>query len=186
MMTAGRKAGLFLFAALAAIVPVFPQEEEAEEEKAPVPQTIPQGLLRPQWGEFPRYPQDLVIGELGQGGAPPEAYRFARDLLSGLILEDRSGTILSGIDEPRLDTLLGEIKAVEPLRYRLGGGREEADGAVSFLVRLIGRERWLSGELYLRQEEEWGLDDLILEEPRDLAERQEPYRFDFTPYGRFY
>jgi hypothetical protein len=188
MMRAGRKVGLVLALALAGVAPVFSQEAvEAEEEEAPVSQPIPPALLRPPRGESSRYPQDVVIGELGQGEAPPEAYRFARNLLSGLILEDRSGTIHSGIDTALLDRLLEELKAVEPLKYRIGGGREEADGAVSFLVRFLGRERWISGELYLRREEEtWELDDLILEEPRDSAGRYEPYRFDFTPYGRFY
>jgi hypothetical protein len=194
MMRAGRKVGLFLVLALAGVTPVFPQEEEtAEGEEAPVSQTIPQTLIRPQRGEDPRYPQDVVIGELGTGEASPEVYRFARNLLAGLILEDRSGTILSGIDPALLDRLLEELKAVEPLKNRIGGGREVADGAVSFLVRFMGRERWISGELYLRQEEgeegeegKWGLDDLVLEEPRDSAARHEPYRFDFSPYGRFY
>jgi hypothetical protein len=183
MMTAGRKAGLFLVAALAGAAPVFSQDGEAE---SPVPQTIPQGLLQPRRGEFPRYPQDMIIGELGQGSAPAEAYRFARNLLSGLVLKNLGETGFSGIAAARLDALSEELKAVEPLRYRLGGGREEADGTVSFVVRLVGRERWVSGELYLRQEEDWELDDLILEESREIAERQEPYRFDFTPYERFY
>ncbi|MDR1058063.1 MAG: hypothetical protein LBL43_00820 [Treponema sp.] len=183
MMTAGRKAGLFLAAALAGAAPVFSQDGEDE---SPVPQTIPQGLLQPWRGEFPRYPQDIVIGELGQGKAPAEAYQFARNLLSGLVQKGGGGTGSSGVGAARLDALSEELKAVEPLKYRLGGGREEADGTVSFVVRFIGRERWISGELYLRQEEEWELDDLILEESRDIAERQETYRFDFTPYERFY
>ena len=69
----------------------------------------------------------------------------------------------------------------------------EADGSVSFLVRFLGSEESIAGELYLVKAEEpnseiarWQLDDFILEEKRELSEIRDSYRYDFSPYERFY
>ena len=124
------------------------------------------------------------------------------------------------------ESLQEEINSIEPRAYRLGRGKIEADRCVSFLVRFMGYEESITGELFLRREEEsgssgtavsveppaetggsegaeesaettgssgtkgsqfrWLLDDLILEEKRSLAEIRDSYRFDFSPYERFY
>jgi hypothetical protein len=46
----------------------------------------------------------------------------------------------------------------------------------------------MAGELFVRQEEggNWILDDLVLEEKKALSEIRDSYRFDFSPYERFY
>ena len=180
--------------------------------------TIPNTLLRPERGEAPRYPKDLVIGELGQGNAPAEAYQFARELLSALITGTGNAPALEGTTSLITDDLVETIKSIEPRSYRLGGGRTEADGTVSFLIRFLGHEESITGELFLRQqyaqqyaeehteaiseleetdveadkeekvnnELKWFLDDLILEEKRALSEIRDSYRYDFSPYERFF
>ncbi len=45
------------------------------------------------------------------------------------------------------------LSVVNPRYFRLGSGREEPDGSVSFLVRFAGREQGITGELYIRFEE---------------------------------
>jgi hypothetical protein len=149
--------------------------------------TIPDALRIPQHGEAPRYPKDVVIGELGQGRAPEEAYRYARLYLEALLAGDREAPALLKAGKALADRLFEELEPIEPRQFRLGGGREEDDGTVSFLVRFLGREKGKAGELFLLlKDETWQTDDLLLEEEQDLAEIQEAYRFDFSPYERFY
>jgi hypothetical protein len=176
---------LFLGAVFLAIAG-FSYSQEAESA-VPPGGTIPETLLQPQRGEAPRYPRDVVIGELGQGDAPDGAYRFARSLLSALVTGSRGSPPLSSLDAGFLEETLGGLDAINPRTYHLGGGREEPDGSISFLFRFVGREQGISGELYLRTEtEEWQLDDLVLEEPRDLSPGGDEYHYDFSPYERFF
>ena len=186
--------------------------------------SIPGALLRPQRGEAPRYPRDLVIGELGQGEAPDEAYRLARDILSALTTEAENAPALAGTASLITGDLIETIRSIEPRAYRLGGGRNEADGSVSFLMRFFGPEESITGELFMRLEkrkeekkeesedaeidepgeingtaaantvvaangiaaEKWVLDDFILEEKRALSDIRDSYRYDFSPYERFF
>jgi hypothetical protein len=113
---------------------------------------LPDSLARPQKGEAPRYPQDVIIGALGRGAASEEAYAFAKRTLEGCL----NGQALPA--EVRAGSE-GAIAAIAPQKVRLGGGREEAaagsDGgtAASFLFRFIGRESWIAGEIYVRYRE---------------------------------
>jgi hypothetical protein len=127
---------------------IFPQENGAGEPGAG---TIPGVLLRPERGEALRYPEDTVIGAMDRGSAPESAWLFAGDLLSALVAGNKSA--LTGVDTLTLDNLLGSLGEIEAQSWRLGSGREEADGSVSFLVRFIGRDQWVTGELYLRPRE---------------------------------
>ncbi|MDR2536205.1 MAG: hypothetical protein LBD29_09275 [Treponema sp.] len=171
------------FAGLILIYLVAAGEAMAENGNETVPETI----RRPQYGEAPRYPQDTVIGPLGPGDAPEEAFSFAQNLLRGVIAKNQEAPVLAGLGEAFIKNLFETLEPVNPQRYRLGGGREEPDGSTSFLVRFVGREQWITGELFLRFEEDrWILDDLILEEPRDISNSGETYRFDFSPYERFF
>ena len=148
---------------------------------------LPEVVRRPQKGEAPRYPRDTVIGELGPGNAPPAAYRFARNLLAALMGNNRNSRYLQEIDKDRLEGLTAPIKPLAPRKFRVGGGKAEGDGAVSFLFRYIGREQGIAGELYLRlEEQDWLLDDIIFEDARSVTEPGEPYPYDFTPYERFF
>ena len=163
--------------------PTVPPEEPVFNRS-----TIPDALRRPQRGsETPRYPRDAVIGELGRGAAYEDAYRYARNLLQGVLSGSRESALLAGARQPPLDELFTGLEGLNPQQYRLGGGREEADGATSFLFRFIGRDMSLAGELYVRQEEsKWQLEDILVEEAQTLSERGNTYKFDFSPYERFF
>ncbi|MDR2078814.1 MAG: hypothetical protein LBP74_03705 [Treponema sp.] len=167
--------------------------EELLEEPAPEAVfnrgTIPETLRQPQRGnESPRYPRDAVIGELGRGLADEEAYLYARNVLEGVLSGNRESALLAGAAQSLLEDLFTGLEPLSPQKYRLGGGREEADGATSFLFRFLGRDMSLAGELYLRLvDEKWQLEDILVEEARAISEKgMNTYRFDFSPYERFF
>jgi hypothetical protein len=151
--------------------------------------TLPPELHRPQYGEAPRFPRDYWIGELGRGDAGEEAYRFALGFVEGLA---------GGGSEQTPEHIKASLEALEGFEIRnvrIGGGRIEADGSVSFLVRFLGREEAVTGELFFRQEQDpedaegsvWYPDDLILDQRRPLGEsRYGPENVDLTPYERFF
>jgi hypothetical protein len=163
--------------------------EKAEQPLVFNQGTVPEELRRPQRGdEAMRYPRDAVIGELGQGAADDAAYRYARNLFQGVLTGNRESALLVQAKPALLEELFTGLEAVSPLGYRIGGGREEPDGSTSFLFRFIGREKGLAGELYLRRTEAgaWALEEVIVEEARDISEKGSTYRFDFSPYERFF
>jgi hypothetical protein len=145
---------------------LFSQNLEIPDEEPMQSQTIPPELWRPSRGESPRFPIDTVIGELGRGEASEEAYRFARSVAEALMTAKSSDPSLSGMSQAELDGFFEAIREVGPESFRLGSGRQEPDGAVSFFLRFIGREKGITGELYIRTEEESRLpagDDLAAE-----------------------
>jgi hypothetical protein len=175
--------------------------------------SIPEALLRPQRGEAPRYPVDTVIGPLGRGESSAEAYLFARKVSAALTAGNRNDPSLSGMNSVSLEAFVSELGGISPQAYRLGGGREEPDGAVSFMVRFLGRDMGITGELYIRFRESepaaaepaeaaeaaeapaavartvpaiWIFEDLILEEPLERVTEEDTQRFDFPPYERFF
>jgi len=169
------------------------------QESAPSRGSIPEALLRPGHGEAPRYPIDTVIGELGRGQASEAAFNFANMICEGLLSGDMNNAFLITVSSSLRENYLSTIEIIGPLSYRIGGGREEVDGAVSFLVRFIGREHGISGELYVRNRTRvnqetgvstsaWIFEDLLLDEAKDrMVEQQESiYRYDFNPYERFF
>jgi len=115
--------------------------------------SIPEELLRPRRDEAPRYPVDMVIGPLGQGSAPREAYETARRAAEALLAGSMSAPILSTVNRVFLEGCMSALNGINPRFFRLGGGREEPDGSVSFLVRFAGREEGITGELFVRLEE---------------------------------
>jgi hypothetical protein len=136
---------------------------------------------------------DLVVGALDQGSVPDGAYRFAREVMEAFAAEARSAPVLSAVNSVSREALFSSLKEIDPRKFRLGSGREEADGAISFLVRFMGREQGIAGELYIRtaeaaagEDHPWQFDDLILEEPLSLEEGQEGRAFDLPPYERFF
>jgi len=111
---------------------------------------IPEELLRPRREEAPRYPIDTVIGPLGQGRASPEAYRFARGVAEALLEGNATASSLSTANSALVENCLSALNAVNPRYFRIGNGRDEPDGSVSFLVRFAGREEGVIGELFIR------------------------------------
>ncbi|WP_461248059.1 hypothetical protein [Treponema sp. R6D11] len=164
--------------------------------------SIPEELLRPKRGEAPRYPIDIVIGELGKGTASDAAFSFANYIGSAFLSGNMENSALASIDSVLRQSLLSSLDVISPLSFRLGGGREEADGAVSFLIRFIGKDQGITGELYIRYTSRqskgedgevktsgrWIFEELLLEEPKDrnVEEKESIYRNDFYPYERFY
>jgi len=115
--------------------------------------SIPEELLRPRREETPRYPIDTVIGPLGQGTAPREAYEIARRTAEALLAGSKNAPILSTVNSVFLESCMNALNGITPRLYRLGGGRTGPDGSVSFLVRFAGREQGITGELFIRLEE---------------------------------
>jgi hypothetical protein len=136
-------AALFLLGATS----IFPQDELAQRG------SIPEELLRPRKSEAPRYPIDTVIGELGQGSAPKEAYEIARNAAAALLSGNKDASVLSRVSKVYLEGWMDILNDANPQVYRLGGGREEPDGSVSFLVRFAGRDMGITGELFVRAQE---------------------------------
>jgi len=164
--------------------------------------SIPEELLRPGRGESPRYPIDIVIGDLGRGRASAGAFSYAGTITAALISARPDHPLLASINSELRDSYLIAIDVINPISVRIGGGRIEPDGAASFLVRFMGREQSITGELYLRyvsrpslenEGEEassgyWIFDELLLEEPRDreIEFKEAMQRLDYFPYERLY
>ena len=115
--------------------------------------SIPEELLRPRRDEAPRYPIDTVIGPLGQGRAPQEAYEVAKSTAAALVAGNIDVPVLSSVNRVFLEGCMSRLNTINPQFFRLGSGREEPDGSVSFLVRFVGREQGITGELFIRFEE---------------------------------
>jgi len=179
-----------------------PQTEAAREEPQRSRGSIPEALMRPARTETPRLPIDTVIGALGRGNASEEAFSFAKAVCDGLLSADMRHYALSSINSALRETYISALEIITPLSFRIGGGREEIDGAFSFLVRFIGRDQGITGELYIRlvtrrvqvNDEEystqrnWVFEELLLEEAKDreVEHRESIYRYDFNPYERFF
>jgi len=152
-------------------------------------EAVPELLLRPERGEAPRYPKDLVIGDLGPGEASEGAYLYARSILTAMAAGRRDASVLVNSDFSFAESIFDNIRSIRPKDSRLGGGRNEPDGCVSFLFRIIGQQESITGELFIRLAESsgrWLLDDLILEGKRALSDIRDSYRYNFSPYERFY
>jgi hypothetical protein len=185
---------LFLFISMFA----FPQETENNPSRG----SIPEELLRPKRGEAPHYPIDIVIGELGQGTASDSAFSFANYICSGFLSGNADNPALAQVNLTMRESILSSLEIINPANFRIGGGREEVDGAVSFLVRFIGKDMGITGELYIRyvtrQSQEidgeikstgnWTFEELLLEEPkdRDMEQKESVNLQDFYPYERFF
>jgi hypothetical protein len=135
---------------------------------------------------------------------PAGARQAALEIIAALSAGNREAPALAFIGPMTRGELLLSLEEIRPRSYRVGEGREEPDGSCSFLVRFLGREMGIAGELYLRfrlpQPEDseesapaappaagaWVLDDLLLEEKRRLGEIVEEPLFDLPPYERLY
>ena len=193
------KIACFLLGTAALLLGISPQGVFSQGGEMGIMQarTIPDELRRPQRGETPRIPFDVVIGDLGRGEAPVDAYRFARNILSALADGNYEAPVLAGFPRTLVQRYIGEIGGIELRSFRIGGGKVEADGEVSFLVRFLGHQYSITGELFIRQREapaeasppatgQWLLDDLVLEESMSLSEIRSMNRFIFSPYERFF
>jgi len=124
-------------------------------------------LLRPRRDEAPRYPIDTVIGTLGRGQAPQEAYDIAQNAAAAFLAGNMNASVFSPVNKVFVEGCMSMLNAINPQFYRIGSGREEPDGSVSFLVRFVGREQGITGELYVRFEE-------LRPDPPPVASEPEP------------
>ena len=151
--------------------------------------SIPESLFRPSRGEAPHYPADIIIGDLGRGNASAAAFSFANSVAAGLVSGQAAHPALASINSTSRDNYLSSLRVIAPENFRVGSGRAEADGTVSFLVRFIGRDWGITGEMYIRfVSENWVLEELLLEEPvsRSMEHLRATNRFDFNSYERFF
>jgi len=114
--------------------------------------SLPQELIRPRYGEDPRFPRDYVIGDLGRCDASEESYQYARLIVAGLAAGNGKTEGVRFSEQKRLSAVQS-ISGIGARSWRVGGGRVEPDGAISYLIRFLGRENSITGELYLRKEE---------------------------------
>jgi len=138
--------GIVLFFGLALGLAVFAQNENRGVSGT---SALPLELLRPRYGEDPRFPKDYVIGELGRGGATEETYQIARKIVASLAAGDGNVDEIV-FPEQKRRAALNRLDGLGVRSWRVGGGRSEGDGGYSFLVRFLGRERSVTGELYLQ------------------------------------
>ncbi|MDR1859216.1 MAG: hypothetical protein LBQ69_07070, partial [Treponema sp.] len=119
---------------------LFPQSTETGAAGETMQRgSIPEELLRPRREETPRYPIDTVIGPLGQGKAPRGAYEVARRTAEALLAGSKNAPVLSTVNSVFIENCMNALNGITPRLYRLGGGREQPDGSVCFLVRFAGR-----------------------------------------------
>jgi hypothetical protein len=172
-------------------------QSQVSQEAADYAQTVPEALRRPERGEAPRYPKDMVIGDLGQGDVSEGAYLYARNILTAVTAGRSDAQVLTNSGFSFTESVFDSVRTIRPRDSRLGGGRNEPDGCVSFLFRIIGPQESITGELFIRPAEaadatdtiaegRWLLDDFVLEGKRTLTDIRDSYRYDFSPYERFY
>jgi hypothetical protein len=148
---------------------------------------IPEILVRPTRETEWVYPVDTVIGPLGDGEVSGAANTYARGVLRDLMRQNDKANTLEGLGPDLLNEAMTKVGEAEPRKVRLGGGREEPDGSVSFLFRFIGSEKELSGELYIREVAgAWKTEDIIFENPQNISSGSDSVNSTFTPYERFY
>ena len=143
---------------------------------------VPEELLRPRREEVLRHPVDIVIGPLGPGRASRESYEFARRVASAFLAGDTDAPILSTVNRVFLDGYMAVLDVVNPRSFRIGSGQESPDGSVSFLIRFIGRDHGITGEIFVRQEERRPPPPVV-EVPVELAyEGEDEYEADLVAY----
>jgi hypothetical protein len=180
------KCVFFIFIAAACLLPV-PVIEAQNTAQAPVPaSSIPPQALRPAPDASLIYARDVVIGDMGQGTAPDGSYPVAREALDALLKSQKATGLLKNVASSRLSQISSAFEEAKPTSWRIGGGKVQDDGSVSFLFRFLGPGLGVSGEIYLVQSgQNWLVDDVMGEDPRDVRGREEAYPYDFSPYERF-
>lgn len=140
----------------------------------------------PTGSEAIRLPQDFVIGKIGDEGVEPNAYRFAVDFLSSVAKSAEVTRFYTDQSRQEAKSIAPLLAPILPASVRVGGGTAEGESGVSFLVRFVGKERSVSGELHLVQSSSvWLVDELILDEPVSDYGSDGAARFDPFTYTRF-
>ncbi|MDR2489779.1 MAG: hypothetical protein LBD20_00065 [Spirochaetaceae bacterium] len=162
-----------------------------EEAPPPVPKwagVISEDLRRPRREDAPLYPRDALIGELGMGDADNNTYRYARNVLYDLVMQNKTSVYIKELDAKLLTEVFEKISKVSPRKYRVGSGFVEPDGAVSFLYRFLGREMEVTGSIYFLKTEgdKIVLDGLIMDDVTETNSIKNSWDYTYLPYERFY
>ena len=175
----------FLALCLFLLIPLSAFSQSREQFRGSIPET----LFRPGRTESPRFPWDVVIGELGRGNASAAAFSFANSIAAALLSGQTGHPALASINSFSREQYLSALGIINPESFRIGGGREERDGSVSFLLRFIGRDFGITAEMYIRYTAGgWVFEDLLLEEARnrEIENLEARSRLDFFTYERFF
>jgi hypothetical protein len=148
---------------------------------------VPEALIRPAREQGAFYPVDAVIGPLGIEDLAGEAAEYAKTVMQELLSQDAASASIANLGTDITGDAMEKLSEAAPHKWRIGGGREEADGSVSFLFRFMGREKEVSGELYLRSADGgWKTEDVIFNTPKELTIGADAFSSAYTPYERFY
>jgi hypothetical protein len=148
---------------------------------------VPEALIKPTRERGAFYPVDAVIGQLGTDDLTDGAGGYARSVMQDLLKQDAAAASLGNLGPDITGDAMEKLAEAAPHKWRIGGGREEADGSVSFLFRFMGREKEVSGELYLRSGTDgWKTEDIIFNTPKELTIGVDTSSSGYTPYERFY
>jgi hypothetical protein len=166
------------------------REETATARKEPgysFTGIVPEALIKPTRERGAFYPVDAVIGQLGTDDLTGGAGGYARSVMQDLLKQDAASASLGNLGPDITGDAMEKLAEAAPHKWRIGGGREEADGSVSFLFRFMGREKEVSGELYLRSGTDgWKTEDIIFNTPKELTIGVDTSSSGYTPYERFY
>ncbi|MDR0382819.1 MAG: hypothetical protein LBH50_02410 [Spirochaetaceae bacterium] len=174
---------LFLILGLTLSGLCFAQNDGGSSFSGVVPEVLKRPARETEW----IYPADAVIGQLGEGEASAAANAYARTVLRNLLRRNEEAPSLKDVDPGQLGDVMTKLGETDPRKVRMGGGRDETDGSVSFLFRFIGRENDLSGELYIRDEDgNWKTEDIIVNGVQKISRESDAFAAVYTPYERFY
>jgi hypothetical protein len=143
------------------------------------------GLSAPGVAEALRPPRDYVIGALGPEDGNPAPYREAVSALNELVSGRTIDVRLTGNGSVGLAVILARLSSLGgAVAVRVGSPLPEGAGSMSFLVRLVGKDASLSGEIRMvsAADGRWLVDFLALDS--DDSDAGAP-GFDPLTYKRF-
>ncbi len=145
-------------------VPTVEMKSLASAEPVNKSISITADLTIPNKNEIPRLPKDFSIGDLGQGNVPLPVYDAAQDYCNRLVSSQYTKQLLNFLPVQEQDKIAEMVKTINPLQYRIGGGKLEGEGRYSFLIRILGQNTAASGAVYVHLVDTlWIVDDLLLE-----------------------
>jgi hypothetical protein len=150
--------------------------------------SIPEVIRRPLRVDTPQRPFDIVIGELGRGELSAEHLRYGEGVLRALMQGREQSPLFETLPEGAAREIIERIALIRAHKFRIGGGKEVADGAYSFLFRFIGPDGQAGGAIYfIRGEDGFALDDIMLDDLPEYLFRDDTARlYHSFPYEQLY
>jgi hypothetical protein len=150
--------------------------------------SIPESIRRPSRADTSQRPYDMVIGELGRGELSAEHLRYGESVLRALLQGREQSPLFQTLNEGAAREIIENITQIRAQKFRIGGGKEVADGAYSFLFRFIGANGQAGGAIYfIRGETGFTLDDIVLDELPAYLFRDDTARlYHSFSYEQFY